>query len=226
MILPAILASSLLGSLHCGAMCGPLLGLSGPSSVRLALVHAFGRLVTYTGLGLAAGAIGRAIDLAGELGAVQHVAAIAAAILIIAWGIRGLVVGLDPPGHGTTFRRGLIQVRRRAPVTRAWATGMLTGFLPCGWLWAFVVVAGGTGSLAGSAAVMLAFWAGTVPMMVGLMTFAAPLLARLRTRVPKATAIALVVLGLATLAVRWRDAGVDQVTHPHCHCAAGHEAPA
>ncbi len=220
MILPAILATSLLGSLHCGAMCGPLLGLSGPSSVRLALVHAFGRLVTYTGLGIAAGALGRALDLAGELGAIQHIASIVAAVLIVGWGVRGLVVGLDPPATGTTFRRGLVQVRRHSPTTRAWATGALTGFLPCGWLWAFVVIAGGTGSVLASAGVMAAFWLGTVPMMVGLMTFAAPLLARLRSRIPKITALALVVIGLATLAMRWRDAGVDQVVAPHCHCHA------
>lgn len=221
-MLSAIVATSLVGSLHCVAMCGPLLGLHGPSSTRLALVHAVGRLVTYTGLGVAAGALGRALDLAGELGAVQHVASIIAALVIVAWGIRGLVVGLDPPSHGTTFQRGLVQIRRASPAKRMFGTGMLTGFLPCGWLWAFVVIAGGTGDLATSAGVMAAFWLGTVPMMVGLMRFATPILARLRARVPKLTAIALVVLGLGTLAMRWRDAGIDQVVAPHCqHCQHG-----
>src|SRR5262245_46810480 len=48
----AILASSLAGSLHCVAMCGPLLGLHGGArSLRLALVHALGRLTTYAALG-------------------------------------------------------------------------------------------------------------------------------------------------------------------------------
>jgi sulfite exporter TauE/SafE len=104
---------------------------------------------------------------------------------------------------------------------RAWLTGVLTGLLPCGWLWAFVVMAAGTGSLAGGGLVMLAFWLGTVPAMVGLLTFAGPTLARIRARLPALTAIALIVMGLGTLAYRWRDAGAGQVTAPHCHCHDG-----
>lgn len=219
--LVAVAGASIVGSLHCGAMCGPLVGLYGPASTRLALVHALGRLVTYTALGVGAGAIGRAVDLAGSLGAVQHVASIIAALAIIAWGVRGFVRGgLDAgagAGGGGLFSRGLVQVARRRPAARAAAIGMLTGLLPCGWLWAFVVVAGGTGSLTASAAVMAAFWLGTVPIMVGAMTFARPLLAKLRARVPRATSIALVAIGLVTLALRWRDAGAQQVYAPHCH---------
>ena len=38
--LAAVFVSSLLGSLHCVAMCGPLIGLSaGAHTLRLALVH-------------------------------------------------------------------------------------------------------------------------------------------------------------------------------------------
>lgn len=218
MIVAAIVASSLAGSLHCGAMCGPLVGLYGPASVRLAGLHALGRLVTYTGLGIAAGAVGRAVDLAGQLGSVQHVASIACAVAIVAWGVRGLFRGVDPERAGTGFRKGLVQIRRAAPARRMFATGMLTGLLPCGWLWAFVVMAAGTGEPVSGGAVMLAFWLGTVPMMLGLMTALAPVLARVRAKVPRATAIVLVVVGLGTLALRWRDAGAAQVAHPHCHC--------
>lgn len=217
MILGAILASSLLGSLHCAAMCGPLVGLAG-TGARLALVHALGRLIVYATLGAIAGLVGRAIDVAGSLGTVQHAASIVAALAIVVFGIRGLLVGLDPKVKGTAFKRGLVTIRRRKPAGRALATGMLVGLLPCGWLWAFVVVAGGTGGALTGAATMAAFWLGTVPMMVGLFGFAGPALARLRARVPKATAIALVVLGLGTLAFRWRDAGVEQIYKPHCHC--------
>jgi hypothetical protein len=34
---------------------------------------------------------------------------------------------------------------------------------------------------------------------------------------PAITAIALILVGLGTLAVRWRDAGTSQVETPHCH---------
>jgi sulfite exporter TauE/SafE len=218
-LLPAILLSSLVGSLHCIAMCGPLLGLHGPSSVRLAFTHSLGRLVTYVALGAVAGTIGHAIDLAARLGTTQRVASIVAALAIVVWGVHGLVTrrGLELPGNGTTFRRGLVQIRSAGATRRAWATGLLTGLLPCGWLWAFVVTAGGTGTPWTGAAVMAAFWLGTVPAMVGVLAFAGPLIGRLRARIPTVTAIALIAVGLGTLAVRWRDAGADQVAHPHCH---------
>jgi sulfite exporter TauE/SafE len=96
--------------------------------------------------------------------------------------------------------------------------GTLTGLLPCGWLWAFVITAGGTGHPLSGAAVMAAFWIGTVPAMVGLLAFAGPVIAGIRARMPVVTAMVLIALGLGTLAFRWRDAGVVQVIAPHCHC--------
>ena len=94
---------------------------------------------------------------------------------------------------------------------------MLTGFLPCGWLWAFVVAAAGTGSALGGALVMAVFWLGTVPAMTGVLALGGPAAIWLRRRMPAVTAIALIVLGLGTLAMRWTDAGAPQVTHPRCH---------
>jgi hypothetical protein len=38
---------------------------------------------------------------------------------------------------------------------------------------------------------------------------------------PAISAALLVAIGLATLALRWRDAGVTQVETPHCHPHAG-----
>ncbi len=99
--------------------------------------------------------------------------------------------------------------------------GAITGLIPCGWLWAFVITAAGTGSPVSGALVMLAFWLGTVPAMVGLLAFAGPVLARLRARMPAVTAVALIALGLGTLALRWRDAGTAQVAAPHCHHCHG-----
>jgi len=102
------------------------------------------------------------------------------------------------------------------PARKAAILGMLTGLLPCGWLWAFVITAGGTASPLTGAVVMFAFWLGTVPAMVGVLGLLGPALARLRARMPMVTAAMLIVLGLGSLALRWRDAGSVQVERPHC----------
>lgn len=221
----AIFVSSLAGSLHCVAMCGPLVGLHGGArSLRLAVVHALGRLTTYATLGALAGLVGRAVDVAGRLAAAQHVASIVAGVVIVAWGLRAIAVArgwLTVRAAGATlWQRGLVQIRGRRAVRRAWLIGVLTGLLPCGWLWAFVVSAAGTASVAAGAAVMAVFWLGTVPAMTGVLALGGPLIDRIRRRLPAISAGVLIALGLATLAVRWHDAGATGVTAPSCHRGA------
>lgn len=222
-ILAGILGASALGSLHCVAMCGPLVGMHG-SSLRLAWIHSLGRLATYVVLGALAGAIGGAIDLAGRLGNIQRAATLVAGGVVVVWGlallVRAMGRGATPTaGRGTVFSSALVRIRTHRVRLRAWLVGMVNGLLPCGWLWVFVVAAGGTASVWRGAAVMLAFWLGTVPAMVGLVTLAGPAVARMRARMPAITAIAVLVIGLGTLAMRWRDAGITQVVAPHCpHC--------
>jgi sulfite exporter TauE/SafE len=217
--------SSLAGSLHCVAMCGPLVGLHGGArSLRLALVHAVGRLTTYAALGALAGLLGRAVDMAGHLAAIQHGAAIAAGIITVGWGLRTIAIARGwlhaEGGAPALFARGLVQLRARRAASRAWLIGVLTGLLPCGWLWVFVVSASGTGSPWSGAAVMTVFWLGTVPAMTGLLAIGGPVIARIRRKLPVVSASLMIALGLVTLATRWRDAGATGVTTPHCHRSA------
>lgn len=219
-LLLGVVVSSVIGSVHCMAMCGPLIGLhGGAGTVRLALVHSLGRGVTYVILGALAGLAGSALDVAGELADVQRLATILAALVLVGIGIVQIVrpQAWTRGSTSSLFGDALVRIRSRSEVRRAALLGTLTGLLPCGWLWAFVVMAAGAGSPLGGAFVMGAFWLGTVPAMVGVLGFAGPLLSRIGARMPALTAIVLIVVGLGTLAVRWRDAGASQVETPHCH---------
>ncbi len=225
--LAGVFATSILGSVHCVAMCGPLVGLQGGTrSVRLAAFHSAGRLVTYTIIGALAGLAGNVLDLAGRLGNIQRLATLLASATIISWGVVALVRATrkrapTPYARSTTtaFSSALVQIRSRNPARRMWLLGIITGLLPCGWLWAFALTAAATGSPGAGALVMFVFWLGTVPAMVGVLGLAGPVLARVRARMPLLTALALIAIGLATLGMRWRDAGEGQVESPHCHCA-------
>ncbi|MCU0635621.1 MAG: sulfite exporter TauE/SafE family protein, partial [Gemmatimonadaceae bacterium] len=78
----ALLTASLLGSVHCAAMCGGFVclyaGVGQPGSAARHVsggAHAAynaGRLVSYTLLGLLAGTIGQGIEHAGTLAGVQR----------------------------------------------------------------------------------------------------------------------------------------------------------
>ena len=215
-----VLTASLLGSLHCAGMCGGFVafyagdpGRRGERS-RLAghLSYNLGRLAAYAGLGALAGALGAALDATGGLLGVQRAAAVVAGVLIVLWGVAALLESRGvrlprlaaPPAVRGLLRRGIQRVAARPPATRALAIGLLTGLLPCGWLYAFVVTAAGTGSAAAGAAMMAVFWLGTVPVMLSVGLGLAVLSAPLRRYLPTACAVAMIVVGLFSVAGRVR----------------------
>lgn len=220
-VLLGVFIASLVGSVHCLAMCGPLVGLhGGAKTMRLAATHSLGRMTTYVALGVAAGLVGSAVNVAGHMANVQRAATVIAAAVIVLFGV-AQVVQLRRTPIKSSFGGALMRIKTRRPARRAWLIGALTGLIPCGWLWAFVIAAAGTGSPISGGLTMFAFWLGTVPAMVGLLRITGPLLARVRARMPAITAVALIAIGLGTLALRWRDIGTQQVTQPHCHQHSG-----
>lgn len=210
----AVLLASLLGSVHCVAMCGAFTCLYAPAgeSWRASrAAHAsynIGRLGAYLLLGTLAGAIGASVDRAGRLAGVSRFAAIITAVMLMGWGMHALLVAagvraavVRPPAAWQRAMGGALQrFAERPPVARAAATGLLTTLLPCGWLYAFVVIAAGTGSVWHAVMLMTFFWLGTLPMMlaagVGLQRLSGPL----RARLPMLSAATILLLGLLSLA--------------------------
>jgi sulfite exporter TauE/SafE len=88
------------------------------------------------------------------------------------------------------------------PVPRALSIGLLTALLPCGWLYLFAVVAAGTASPWRGAAVMAAFWLGSVPILVALGIGVQALAGTLGRRLPLVSAVVILLLGVSTLVLR------------------------
>jgi sulfite exporter TauE/SafE len=229
-LLTTVFVASLLGSLHCVGMCGGFVafysGADGSGGLRRLLSHGAysgGRLVAYSILGLGAGAIGAALDLAGSLAGVQRIAAVVAGVVMIVWGVLALlqIGGVKVFRHGSGsavsrwLGRGIRLVGNRPPLVRAATVGLLSGVLPCGWLWAFVVTAAGTGSALGGVAVMAAFWAGTVPVLLALGLGAQVISVPLRRHIPAVTAVILVALGLYAIIGRPATALAAMQKHQH-----------
>jgi sulfite exporter TauE/SafE len=181
--LASVLLASLVGSVHCAAMCGGFVAAyagtdEGARHGRVLghVAYNGGRLVTYLGLGALAGALGHALDLAGRAVGLADVAAVVAGGFLLASGIVALVprrqllqVGSRPRrGLGGLLGRVLLRFRNAPPAARAAVLGLSSTLLPCGWLYAFVALAAATGSALGGGLSMAAFWLGTVPMLLGL----------------------------------------------------------
>jgi sulfite exporter TauE/SafE len=103
----------------------------------------------------------------------------------------------------SAFGSALRRTRSLPAWARSGALGLLSALLPCGWLWAFVATAAGTGRPASGAAVMAVFWLGTLPVLVSLGAAAARFGGPLRRRLPVLSATVVLVLGLL---VAWRGA--------------------
>lgn len=159
--------------LHCIGMCGPIamalpLDRSSNGSILFgALQYNFGRVITYSILGLIAGSLGLTINTFGIL---QWISIIAGVLLIVfAW--RHLFQRI-PLLHAPSlyFTSGLNQllgkvIRSKNPAKLLFLGG-LNGLLPCGMVYAALLNSMLAGSPVASAAAMIAFGIGTLPAMI------------------------------------------------------------
>lgn len=210
----SVLAASLLGSAHCAGMCGGFVcfyAADGRARVWAHVAYHGGRLLSYVALGLAAGAIGAGVTHAGMLVGISRGATIVAGALMVLWGGARLLeafgakwparLGRVPAGAGPVAH-ALRAVAGRPPVERAFVLGLATTLLPCGWLYAFVATAAGTGAPLQGALVMAVFWVGTLPALAAVGLAARGAFGPLSRRLPALTALAVLVLGALTLAGR------------------------
>jgi len=212
----AVLTASLIGSPHCAGMCGPLaiLASSTPNNrgswKELLTAYHFSRLIGYLLLGLIAGSVGAMLDLSGTLLGIQRFATLLAggAMIIVGifalvrfWGGQAFHFSL-PASMQSTLKRFHQQINKLTPVPRAVGIGFLTVFLPCGWLYAFVITAAGTAHPLLGSAVMLSFWLGTLPALTVVMLGVRQLAGRWRLYLPIATSFLLIVTGTYLVADR------------------------
>jgi sulfite exporter TauE/SafE len=239
--------ASLLGSLHCVGMCGGLISFYSASEDagagarwRPHVAYHGTRLLAYASLGALAGGLGSALDRLGSSVGFGQLGAFIAASAVLLWAVpllvgrrlpaRLLQLGRGPARrsrHVERLERALLavmqRVRRQPPLWRAAALGLSSALLPCGWLYAFVALAAAAGSPVQGAVLMVAFWSGTVPALLGLGLSVARLSQPLRARLPRLSAA--VVLAVCTFNVvsRWpvasaREPGDPQTSAvPSCH---------
>ena len=234
-----VFVSSLLGSLHCAGMCGPLVaayaGMPGGDAPwrRRATAHAAysaGRLAAYVALGALAGTFGAAVNSAAAWAGITRAAAIVSGSLIALWGFhaflgaRGVRVWrlTAPAPLKHAFAVAMRGAAGRGQVTRAAILGLGSALLPCGWLYAFAVTAAGTGRASGGALVMAVFWTGTLPVMLAFGEAVRALSGPLRRHVPATCAVVLMIIGLWTVFARsglGSFAATADAGKPACHGA-------
>ena len=207
----------LVGSLHCAGMCGPLAlalpvtGATAPGFLLGRLAYNLGRIVTYCGLGLVFGLVGKSLFLAG----VQRWVSIGLGLLVLVSLFASRRLALSRPVEALVGRlkRGMSGLLRRRSLASLVILGLLNGLLPCGLVYAAGAGAMATSSVVAGVSYMAAFGVGTVPMMLGISLSGRLVPPAFRLRLARAIPVSVFLLG-SLLILRGLSLGIPYVS-PH-----------
>ena len=216
-----LLVIGLLTSVHCIAMCG---GINLSQTLRKneeqrmenkpsrlppllpGILYSLGRLISYTAVGIAAGAIGSAVTLPSHF---QGAALLLAGFFMLVMGIN--MLGIFPAlkritPHLPHFLTEKINGQRakKGPLL----VGILNGFMPCGPLQAMQLYALSTGSPARGGFSMFLFCMGTIPLTFALGAAGGMLSGAFSRRIMRAGAVIIAAMGLTMLVNGWNSSGL------------------
>lgn len=206
----AVFLSGLAGSVHCLGMCGSIAASMslGVSKLRTSLIRqllwALGRIVTYVFLGVSAAAIGtKLLRLQRDAVWLQSALSMAAGLVLIVqalraagWIRRGVIRG----GAGVCPARTVFShFLGGGSHVSAFLAGIITGFLPCGLVYGYLVLAASTVHPGSGALVMLCFGVGTVPMLLLAGAGFSFATAGFRRKLLRLAAVSVLVTGLITV---------------------------
>ena len=220
----SLFVAGLAGSLHCLAMCGPLLLAfrqvrEGPVRVGreveerrmgAALVDALGyhagRIWTYGVLGLVAGWLGSQLRVGAATMGWQRPLGVAAGLFVLVAGLAafGALPGFRLP---SSFAGGCVAAVSRRPWLAALVRarqplllGAVMGLIPCGLVYAVLVVAAAMPTPWHSALAMVAFGVGTLPALTALVVGSLAIPRRWLAQSPRLAALLLGAAGIVMLA--------------------------
>lgn len=155
-----------LGSLHCAAMCGPLmLGLGTKNYSFLAfMVHHIGRWIAYILLGFLFYSVVSPLYI---FEAQQYIALVSGVLLLV-YGLKSYIKPVDKAFQWITQKISLQMQNMHTSRTGNIGLGFLNGLLPCGLSFSTAILAVNTGSYLNVAAFMLLFGLGTLPMLLAI----------------------------------------------------------
>jgi len=162
----------LLGSLHCVGMCGPIalmLPVDRQNSTRQffqTMSYHFGRLFTYSIIGLLFGSLGKTFNLLGF----QQYVSIFSGLLMIALVLFPRIATSSQLSKKMYGFVGKVKSRlgkelKKKDANTLFTIGFLNGFLPCGLVYMAVLGALASSNLWSGSVYMLVFGLGTIPLM-------------------------------------------------------------
>ncbi len=206
-VLIVLLMTGLAGSFgHCVGMCGPLVILAGARYPRkgwaatpLHLLYHSGRILIYTLMGVAAGALGSAAGKAAQAADVPGALSILAGLAVIFAGLNylGWLPFWKRSIHtGGWWQRTMQKAMKTPGISGVFFLGCLNGLLPCGLVYeALLIAAASTRPLIAGLG-MLIFGISTMPTLVVFGVGAQFLSAAVRQRMVWVGGVFVLLVGL------------------------------
>jgi sulfite exporter TauE/SafE len=165
-----------LGSFHCIGMCGPIalalpVNQASPSAMfKGRLLYNFGRIITYSMLGIVFGYIGHTIALAGfqkSLSIVTGISVLIVVLLTLTWkklSSFSFVIA----GYTSKIKSIFRNLFGKKSMFTLFLIGVVNGLLPCGFVYLALAGAAASGNFLDGMSYMFLFGLGTLPVMFTL----------------------------------------------------------
>lgn len=200
-------------------MCGPIVyaipigRFSGLDRVWAILLYHLGRVLTYTSMGIIAGAAGVGI----ALGKYQQPLSLAIGILMLLWALVSVVrhIHVAAPTFWLSWLSGLQSrmgnLLRTASLPAIFGVGVINGLLPCGLVYTALTGALGMAGIPEGGIFMGLFGIGTIPALAALMWMGSRLKEKIAPFMRVAMPIMVVLLGIL-LILRGLNLGIPYIS--------------
>ena len=228
-----MLAFGLVSSLHCVTMCGPLIAVaSAPlqagspdrqgglqTLMGWQISYQLGRGVTYITIGVILGFAGSMLSALFPARVFGGIIQIVVAAMFIGLALFALLRGktVTAPSSGSGFGRLIRKFVTSGRASGMFVLGLLTGFLPCGVLYAAFARSLAADSPAQGGLLMFAFWFGSIPLLVVVGLASGSLLRTFGRHANVLVAMVMLLTGLwmGSKGVKTLTAGVPMPGHGH-----------
>lgn len=150
-LIAGFFTAGFLGSWHCGVMCGPTACFM--AAKKKLLSYQFGRMISYVLAGAFSGFISQFLTTSYEW--LKYVSVFTGATLLVYMFFTQNKKILTPKKISNYYFNK----------NSALVMGLMTVFLPCGWLYSFIISAMAARSASAGALVMFVFWTSSLPAL-------------------------------------------------------------
>ena len=214
----AIIAASIIGSIHCVGMCGALAMTAGAQSRKGLAYYHIGRLLGYFSVGALAGFLGSEF-INSEMKYISLISTVFLSVSFLVIGFSIIKKGqlhMKQPAFLKLFyqnRVGRILESKTSHSVSSFLIGLLSPLLPCGWLYGFILIAVATNNPLWGGILLTSFWIGTLPALSGISLLVKKPIKHFNGKASIFIGIFLMLIGLSSLVLKLSNLAADHYCH-------------